>query len=80
MSGLGATIQSNTTELYNRDGSKVDSEKIGNRTITLTLKNFDKLHTTHNDWIYKYFKIKTNLSLVIVGTNDNEESVTFFIF
>lgn len=70
MSGLGSSIQTNTSDLYNCDGSKLNSERMSSRTISLTLQNFDRLHTTHNDWVYKHFPLKRELSLVFIGSND----------
>lgn len=76
MTNLGTTVDTDTTKLYNKDGAILNSEHVGVRTITMTLQNFDKQHTTHSDWIYSYFQIKKDLSLLFYGTNDNGEEVS----
>ena len=76
MTNLGTTVDTDTTKLYNKDGAILNSEHVGVRTITMTLQNFDKQHTTHSDWIYSYFQIKKDLSLLFYGTNDSGEEVS----
>lgn len=75
MTNLGTTVDTDTTKLYNKDGAILNSEHVGVRTITMTLQNFDRQHTTHSDWIYTHFQIKKDLSLLFYGTNDNGEEV-----
>lgn len=71
MSGLGAACQINTTDFYGLDGSQINSERVGNRTISLEVKNFGRTYSSHNEWIYELFPPSEDISLIIRGTNSN---------
>lgn len=73
LEGLGVEVQQTTTKLFGIDGSLVNTETIPDRTITMRIQNFDKVHTTHNEWVNDLFPPKQSFELILRGTKGAEK-------
>lgn len=68
LSGLGIDIQQTSTKLFGIDGSIVNTETINERTITLKIQNFERVYTSHNEWIQEVFPVREDFELILRGT------------
>lgn len=67
LSGLGIDIQQTSTKMFGIDGSILNTERIDDRTLTMKLQNFDKVYTSHNEWVQEIFPPMEDVELIIRG-------------
>lgn len=68
LTGLGIEVQQTSTKLFGIDGSIVNTETLNERTITLKIQNFERVHTSHNEWVQELFPLREDFELIIRGT------------